>query len=231
MTNEDFSNAFDISVYSYARSPEFGQDITSVNLAFDEYEKSVFLTRAQEAVVLALYNDSFENTEAIRRQLGALVKSTDTDTQSTRGKDRLYHTLVTMEPDVWFVVYEKALSAAPDNACESEIDMDVYPVTHDEYQRVVRNPFRGPTSKRVLRIDTGKLKVSLISTVPLSKYSMEYLSKPLPIILTDLKNEGLTIEGNTEKTECQLSSSIHQSILDTAVRIAVSSRMSSGKAQ
>ena len=44
-----------------------------------EYEKSVFLTQAQEAVILDLYKgvtgDSFETTEEVTRYLSSLVKS------------------------------------------------------------------------------------------------------------------------------------------------------------
>ena len=78
MTNQEFSNEFDILIQSYSSQPTFG--ITD-NLAFTEYEKSVFLTRAQEELVIALYsgdntNDiSFEKTEEVRRYLSSLVKT------------------------------------------------------------------------------------------------------------------------------------------------------------
>ena len=54
------------------------QNITSNQApGLNEYEKSVFLTRAQEAVVTMLYNRtlsrSFEETEEITRYLASLV--------------------------------------------------------------------------------------------------------------------------------------------------------------
>lgn len=72
MTTEEFSNEFDTLLNSY--SNEY-----SINI--DEYEKSIFLSHAQEEILLELYNgknqfeDSFEGTEEIRRYLSNLVKT------------------------------------------------------------------------------------------------------------------------------------------------------------
>ena len=65
MTNEEFSNEFDNLVNKNIAKP-FGVDSTP--LEFDEYEKSVFLTKAQEEIVEGLYTgkilgDSFEESE------------------------------------------------------------------------------------------------------------------------------------------------------------------------
>ena len=66
MTNEEFSNEFDNLVNSNSIIKPFGVDSTP--LEFDEYEKSVFLTKAQEEIVEGLYTgkilgDSFEESE------------------------------------------------------------------------------------------------------------------------------------------------------------------------
>ena len=77
MTNEEFSNEFDNLVNKNIAKP-FGVDSTP--LEFDEYEKSMFLTKAQESVVISLYRgtltgDSFEKTEELRRYLNELIKT------------------------------------------------------------------------------------------------------------------------------------------------------------
>ncbi len=59
MTTEEFSNEFDTLINSYS---------ISELLSFDEYEKSVYLTKAQEEIVEGLYTgkvlgNSFEETE------------------------------------------------------------------------------------------------------------------------------------------------------------------------
>jgi hypothetical protein len=54
-------------------------------VVLDEYEKSLFLTQAQEEIVINLYNgknpygDSFESTEELRRYLDELVKTKSYD--------------------------------------------------------------------------------------------------------------------------------------------------------
>ena len=82
MTTEEFSNEFDTLLNSYALSPnKYGMESSPLTIELDEYEKSVFLTKAQEDIVISLYNgknptgDSSEKTEEIRRYLSDLVKT------------------------------------------------------------------------------------------------------------------------------------------------------------
>ena len=76
MTNQEFSDSFDTILNShFSGAPAMQGDIV-----LDEYEKSVFLTKAQDELVIGLYsgrNDtgaSFEETEELRRYLANLVK-------------------------------------------------------------------------------------------------------------------------------------------------------------
>ena len=93
MTTEEFSNEFDTLLNSYAISPDkYGMENSPLTIELDEYEKSVFLTKAQEDIIISLYNgknpvgDSFEKTEEIRRYLSDLVK-TYTTTKDTNGSN------------------------------------------------------------------------------------------------------------------------------------------------
>ena len=67
MSTEEFSNEFDVLIQSFTQNVKFGN---TDSIAFTEYEKSVFLTKAQEQLVIELYNgknpynDAFEKTEA-----------------------------------------------------------------------------------------------------------------------------------------------------------------------
>ena len=66
MSTEEFSNEFDVLIQSFTQSINFGN---TDSIAFTEYEKSVFLTKAQEQLVIERYNgknpynDTFEKTE------------------------------------------------------------------------------------------------------------------------------------------------------------------------
>jgi len=81
MTLEEFSNGFDTLVNSYRRFKDFDKQEQLDSIEFDEYEKSFYLTKAQEEVVVNFYNgknpygDSFESTEEMRRYLESLVKN------------------------------------------------------------------------------------------------------------------------------------------------------------
>jgi hypothetical protein len=79
MSTEEFSNEFDTLLSSYATEELFGKVPNTIEL--NEYEKSVFLTNAQEEVIIDAYNgkgdftDSYEKSEEIRRYLSSLVKT------------------------------------------------------------------------------------------------------------------------------------------------------------
>lgn len=66
----------------------------------------------------------------------------------------------------------------------------------------------------------GKNTVEIISDYPVESYTVRYIRKPKPIILTDL-DEGLSIEGISTITECELNSALHDIILQRAVRLAL----------
>ena len=51
MTCEEFSNAFDTLLNSYASKASFGDAASASSIQLDEYEKSVLLTQAQDEVV------------------------------------------------------------------------------------------------------------------------------------------------------------------------------------
>ena len=56
MNVEQFSNEFDTLVNAYARSIPFGGDTSPIDIRVDEYEKSLFLTKAQKELVVDYYS-------------------------------------------------------------------------------------------------------------------------------------------------------------------------------
>lgn len=229
MTNEEFSNEFDNLVNKNIAKP-FGVDSTP--LEFDEYEKSMFLTKAQENVVISLYRgtltgDSFEKTEELRRYLNELIKTyTTTNKVENEGlTDNSY--FFDIPDDVWFITYESAVSQDERLGCAKGTVMEVVPTAQDDLYKTSRNPFRGPNKRRVLRLDVEGKVVELISKFDIDKYQIRYLAKPEPIILIDLP-EDLSINGLTKKTECILNPAIHRVILETAVDLALKSRAGAG---
>ena len=223
MTTEEFSNEFDILLNSYS-----SKDQQSINV--DEYEKSVFLTKAQEDLIISVYNrknstyESFEQTEEIRRYLNFLVKTVNLNPSQN---NELNNNKITnksfmffLPKDLLFITYESVDTT--NTTCGNSLDVQVYPVTQDQFHRIKNNPFRGSKS-RVLRLDAGNNTVELVSNNNITNYKIRYLSKPQPIIIQDLFNN-LAIDGINVKTECQLHSSLHRLILERAVRIGLLSK-------
>ena len=228
MTTEEFSNEFDVLVQSFSRQTQYG-DI-STEIAFNEYEKSVFLTKAQEAIVIELYSgknpnyESFEKTEEIRRYLSSITKTYKTsDKVDTNDKITQESTIFRLPPDLWYITYEAVDLEDSNLGCLKGTNVWVHPITQDELHRLKNNPFRNANYRRVLRLDITSDSVELLSKYNISQYIVRYLAKPSPIILQDL-SEGLTINNVSSKTDCSLSSSIHRLILNRAVEMALQSK-------
>lgn len=251
MNRQDFSDRFTTLLNSYAYPALQGEQSSKAEVVLDEYEKSVFLTKAQEELVVSLYNgknpygEGFEQTEELRRYLSNLV--VDVELDAATGSDNRplssdnKHAFYTLpdgsgsEPAVWFITYEKAevnkgCTDADGNPVGTTID--VVPVRQDEYHKVRKNPFRGANNRRVLRADLADGVVELISKFDIQKYYVRYLRKPKPILLEDLP-EGMDIEGESEVSEpvCELHEALHQKILDLAVQMALQSKGIEGKSE
>ena len=228
MTTEEFSNEFDTLLNSYSTIEAFGKTPSTIEL--DEYEKSVFLTNAQEEIVIGMYNgknpfgDSFERTEEIRRYLSTLIKTATPDKKV--GYTGLSKSSVFFElpDDLWFITYESVNLKDDGLGCMNGEDISVIPITQDEYHRIRKNPFRGTNERRALRLDLGGKVVEIISKYNVESYLIRYLSRPTPIVLIDLA-DNLSINGISVKTECELNPVIHRAILERAVKLAIMSRV------
>lgn len=218
MTTQEFSLEFDLMYNNISSNQAPG---------LSEYEKSLFLTQAQEALVLDIYSgklgSSFESTEEVTDYLSPLVKQA-TYTTKVEGKGLDSRSVFfNIDTDIWFKTGEKAIIKDDSLKCGNSIEreVDVVPVTQDALYRTKNSPFRGPNERRILRLDCEANKVELISKYPIESYTIRYLSKPEPIILDDLP-EGLTINDISTPQTCKLSSAIHRAILIRAVSIAKS---------
>lgn len=250
MTVDELSNEFDVLVSSYTTND-------SPVLEFDEYEKSMFLTQAQRDVIVGLYNGTllgkgYEKDEEIRSYLHELQTLRIYYLKESNNGEFLTESLgykgglVPLPEEVLFVVNEIVTSVDVENGvCVKENvvvgkDIPVVPVTKDELEKILHNPFKGPSKNRVLRISYSHVGVYVkgdfseldnngtlfeyITTVDIAYIAITYIRKPSPIILTDITPN--TIEGKSEKTEeLILKDVVYQMILKTAVQNAVNSRI------
>lgn len=222
MTNKEFSDGFSTLLNSFGITP---------NITLDEYEKSTFLTNAQEQLIIDIYSGrniiygkSFEQTEEIRRYLSNLVETYETSTKVT-GKLGLSQDSVFFEipQDTWFITYEVAFLKDSRLGCLDGIEASVVPLPQDDLYRAKDNPFRGPSKDRVLRLDIKSDLAELISKYNVDKYLMRYISQPTPIILVDLP-DGLSINDISTESECELNPVVHRAILERAVQLAIISK-------
>lgn len=233
MTTAEFSNEFDTLVNTHFLKPPFGDQAYFVDTVFDEYEKSMFLTKAQEEIVKQLYKGElhiglgFENTEENRRYLEVLVKTTSITPQDTTKNgtvlidNKTY--ICNLPNDLMFITYESVNLTSSTDKCIDGKNIIVVPTTQDELYRIQQNPFKQANKRRALRLDISSNSVELITDYHIRAYIVRYIAKPEPIILKDLP-DNLSINDWSTENECKLDSILHRVILEAAVKMAVASR-------
>lgn len=166
MTVQEFSLEFDViynSIASNAAQPVNG------------YEKSVFLTQAQEELVKNYYNpkgnkyqEGFENTEKRRRDLEQLVKTASSTAWATSladsvlfteltggGLGRLLSNFFAIEDDVMFITSEQAKVISSD-PCYHNTQVNIRPIMQNDLFANINNPFKIPDTF-IWRLDVRKI--------------------------------------------------------------------------
>lgn len=226
MTVAEFSTEFDILYDNISSSSAPGLDM---------YEKSVYLTTAQFELVKAAYcgynplKRSFEGDEQKRRELSELVKDFKSNifidsNKSLSNKSKLLE----IPSNVMYIVYE---SVDLNDNCGKRVSVEVKPISYDDLNSSMKNPFKKPNGKRVFRLDISKdatsKNVELVSEVPMLSYSMRYVKYPSPIVLNNFELDEniagleLTVNGVNTINQCELDESIHREILNRAVELAI----------
>lgn len=231
MTNQEFSDEFDTIFNNIASNQAPG---------IDEYEKSVFLTRAQEELIKNYYNpksnklqEGFDGSEKRQVDFSEITKTSDiTNDNPAPGvydsiDDRSQFFL--FPNDTFIIVNEKVKTTDGVNTNS----VVVKPINFREYDRLMSKPYKEPLPRQCWRLiqgnsDTpvnasGQRIVSEIITksgTSVTEYKVRYVKRPQPIILTDLTAQGLSINGINTVSECELNPIIHREILDRAVELA-----------
>jgi hypothetical protein len=224
MTLQEFSLEFDLLYNNISSNQAPG---------LTEYEKSVFLTQAQEALILDFYKgtagDSFETTEEVTRYLNSLIREPYAVFSKTFIKPftkgvSVYELDLNEYKDLLFILFYRG-SVMKDSDSR---DVLIKPTTQDKLYKEINNPFKGPNENRVL-VTSENNKLKFYTKYPLNSIWIKYLSKPNPIILTDLASEEeveegldyLTIDGKYKAEEVDwIPESLHRIILLKAVQAA-----------
>lgn len=229
MTNLEMKNAFNVrynAIASMSAPP------------IDDYELSLYLTKAQLELVKDYYDPNsnrkgkgFEGSEKRRVDLKELVKDYKTSTSFTNpAAIHLSSRFFNIPDEVFLNVNESVKIISED--CLNNTVIKVKPITHDEFDTQIENPFKTPNKNIAWRLNIASIAnnqvVEIISPYNITKnleYRLRYIKYPKPIIIVNLQDiypdEVLTIEGLFEETECELHTEIHDEIVDRAVELCM----------
>lgn len=201
----------------------------------NQYEKSVFLTKAEHELVQAYFSpktdpiqSGFDGDQIRQMDFSGLIRQTklsliespkDYQTLDPRAK------IVDLSSeDIYIIINESIVSGTRVR--------QILPLSYAEYSALMREPYKEPLKWQAWRLISNKDgSSSPIMEIVLSakdrtdsnfEYIIKYVKKPKPIILTDLSEleEGLTIDGETGEMPCELNPITHTAILERAVTLA-----------
>lgn len=229
---EEWSNTFDLSLNNITSNQAPG---------FSEYEKSVFLTKAQNELVKNWYDASSKGNvtgrgfdeNAIRQMdfssLTVSVAEKPLDEASGSDPRALVYSMPSSDSVIAIINEQIGLAETSIDTISQATELrQVIPLSYQEYMRLMSKPFKEPLKWQAWRLlSNGRAEVILTSSDRNAYkgrlYIMRYVKKPYPIILEDLSSYGdITIEGKSapQNPVCELSESTHDAILQRAVELA-----------
>lgn len=224
MTIPEFSNEFDV-LYNNVMSNQAP--------GLDEYEKSVFLTKAQSEIIKNYFNpkgnkyqEGFDGSQKRQVDFSKLMKtyaSSGTAPAPTSFFGNVTGAYKITWPDDVFVVVNEVVDVTKKDD-DRKYRLQVIPIKYDEYLRVSSKPYKQPLKNQAWRIINGEDDINLIvghlNSVRPNGYHIRYVKHPKPIILESLVGSDLSINTEKDAMGCELDSEIHPEILQRAVELA-----------
>lgn len=224
MTNLEFSNQFEV-LYNNITSDQAP--------GLDNYEKSVFLTKAQDEIVKSYFDprtnkpqEGFDGSEKRQIDFSMILRTKTYESSNFTAATFDIHPntkKILLDTDIMMFINEFADVTRPNNAGTGTVRLTVIPLDYKEYSRLMYKPFKRPLLYQAWRILDNSNKKNSVEIIvgpddTLTKYSIRYIKKPTPIVLGNI--EGLSLEGKSTNTECELDPILHQEILQRAVELA-----------
>ena len=121
--------------------------------------------------------------------------------------------------------------------------LQVIPITHQKLRTILSRPYGQPLKRQAWRLFTVQKRVNGYESIntddstesdifyqdlyviahhgeTLDSYTITYVKRPQPIVLLDLSDTALTIEGQNTPHGCELDPTLHNEILERAVTLA-----------
>lgn len=221
MTAEEMDNMFDVLYNNITSNQAPG---------LNAYEKSVFLTKAQDEILKNYFNpkskgnntqDGFDSSS--KRQVDFSMLTTVANTRSSRFSAPLFDARsntksVSLPNDMMMAINE----VAEVDRNDERVFLQVIPIKFDEYSRLMSKPYKRPLKYQAWRLinsnTANRGDIVIGPSDSMTKYTIRYIRRPKPIIVSNL--DGLTIEGEGEQRECELDPILHEEIIQRAVELA-----------
>lgn len=240
MTLEEMSNEFDVLYNNITSNQAPG---------LDEYEKSLFLTKAQDEIIKAYFNpklnkvqEGFDASERRQIDFSMLIKTASlkpTDHNSAfyiGGINSGVFTFSLNGLNPLFIINEKLIV----NRGDKKVELRVVPLSHTEYDRLISKPYGRPLKRqawRLLNADetrTAVIIAGLEDAIPhklvedeqtfeqTKEYPDAYFIRYIkrPSPIV-LGNLGdLNIDDECKESRCELDPILHHEIVQRAVELA-----------
>lgn len=228
MTTQEFNTEFDVLYNNIASNGAPG---------INEYEKSVFLTKAQNELIKAYFlkvsnklQSGYDDNALQQTNFSNLIvlkTYQNNDLEEAKYSSIANSKSVVMPKNSLFILNEQLLVTDTNNKNKTLI---VVPINGDAYSRLLSKPFKRPLKNQAWRLDVNmestedEQYADLIPTAgtTIKGYQIRYVKKPTPIILTTLE-DGITIDGESEEMTCKLNPILHPEVLQRAVEFAKAS--------
>ena len=218
MTTNEFEWEFDVLYNNIASNAAPG---------INSYEKSVLLTKAQDELIKNYFNpqgnkykEGFDGSAKRQIDFSGLISVANGTLLDQQGFD-LRAKVFMIPTDVFLIINESIVT----NTGIKQI----IPIKFDEYTRLMSKPYKEPLKFQAWRLITdGDINSGVtVEIIPNSQetvesYTLRYVRRPKPIILANLKSEygDVSINGETEISQCELNPLVHREILQRAVELA-----------
>lgn len=228
MTTQEFNTEFDVLYNNIASNGAPG---------INEYEKSVFLTKAQNELIKAYFlkvsnklQSGYDDNALQQTNFSNLIvlkTYQNNDLEEAKYSSIANSKSVVMPKNSLFILNEQLLVTDANNKNKTLI---VVPINGDAYSRLLSKPFKRPLKNQAWRLDVNmestedEQYADLIPTAgtTIKGYQIRYVKKPTPIILTKLE-DGITIDGEFEEMTCKLNPILHPEVLQRAIELAKAS--------
>lgn len=209
MNNVEFSNQFDVLYNNITSNQAPG---------LNEYEKSVFLTKAQDEVLKNYFNpksnpkqEGFDDTIKRQADFSGLMREDSIEPESSVESQYDPRSLVyKISTEVYLTINEQIVLKNDDDAVVGI--RQIIPLNYIEYQRLMSKPYKEPLKYQAWKLFTSTesdsfngdriAEVILTSTDKKSNYDkiykIRYIKFPKPIILSDFSDafgEDISING------------------------------------